>query len=300
MKKLVFAFLFGITTMLSAQTESDGIMMSKNYFCGGLAYSYSSWDHYWEGTFRRDNENIGAVRTSAITVMGAYGVTDRLNILFSLPYIKTSTTAGTLMGQQGVQDLNIYLKWVAFRKEADHNRSSIFVVLGGSTRTNDYAADFLPVSIGLRSSTISARLIGDYQLSNFFVTASGNYIYRFNIKIDKTAYYTDRMIYSNEVYMPDVFSSKLGLGYRKGELILEGVVDYWNTLGGFDIRKNDMPFPSNNMEMTRAGINMKIPVLSSGLSVIANSFYTLKGRNVGQSISGSVGALYIFSLKKNT
>ena len=144
-----------------------------------------------------------------------------------------------------------------------------------------------------------SRLIGDYQLNNFFVTASGNYIYRFNIKIDRTAYYTDKMIYSNEVYMPDVFSSKLGLGYRKGELILEGVVDYWNTLGGFDIRKNDMPFPSNNMEMTRAGINMKIPVLS-GLSVIANSFYTLQGRNVGQSISGSLGALYIFGLKKNT
>jgi hypothetical protein len=299
MKKLVFAFLFGITTLLSAQTESDGIMMSKNYFCGGLTYSYSAWDHYWEGTFRRDNANIGTVRTSAVTIMGAYGVTDRLNILFSVPYIKTSSTAGTLQGQQGVQDFNLNLKWVAFRKEADRKRFSIFAVLGGSTRTNDYAADFLPMSIGMKSSTISARLIGDYQISNFFVTASGNYIYRLNIKIDKTAYYTDRMIYSNEVYMPDVFSSKLGLGYRKGELILEGVVDYWNTLGGFDIRKNDMPFPSNNMEMTRAGINMKIPVLG-GLSVIANSFYTLQGRNVGQSISGSVGALYIFSMKKNT
>ena len=157
MKKLAFIFLFGITTMLSAQTESDGIMMSKDYFCGGLAYSYSSWDHYWEGTFRRDNANIGTVRTSAITAMGAYGVTDRLNILFSLPYIKTSSTAGTLQGQQGVQDLNIFLKWVAFRKEADHNRFSIFVVLGGSTRTNNYAADFLPLSIGLKSSTISVK-----------------------------------------------------------------------------------------------------------------------------------------------
>jgi hypothetical protein len=272
--------------------------MSKNYFCGGLAYTYSYWDHYWEGTFRRDNANIGTVRTSSVTAMGAYGISDRLNFLFSLPYIKTSTTAGTLKGQQGVQDLNLYLKGLVFRKEVDPSRYSIFVVLGGSTRTSDYAADFLPMSIGLKSSTISARIIGDYQIKHFFVTVSGDYIYRFNIIIDRTAYYTDRMIYSNEVNMPDVFSSKLGLGYRKGELILEGVVDTWNTLGGFDIRKNDMPFPGNNMEMTRAGINLKVPVVK-GLSIIANSFYTIQGRNVGQSLSGSVGALYIFSLKKS-
>lgn len=299
MKKLVFIFLFGaITMMLSAQTESDGIMMSKNYFCGGLAYTYSSWDHYWEGTFRRDNANIGTVRTSSIMAMGAYGVNDRLNLLFSLPYIKTSSTAGTLKGQKGIQDLNLYLKWLAFRKNVDPSGYSIFVVLGGSTPTSDYAADFLPMSIGLKSSTLSARLIGDYQIKHFFVTVSGSYIYRFNIKIDRTAYYTDKMIYSNEVFMPDVFSSKLGLGYRKGDLILEGVVDNMNTLDGFDIRKNDMPFPSNKMEMTRAGINLKVPVLN-GLSIIANSFYTIQGRNVGQSLSGSIGALYIFSLKKS-
>lgn len=297
MKKLVFIFLLGITTMLSAQTESDGIMMSRNYFCGGFAFTYSYWDHYWEGTFKRDNANIGTVRTSSLTAMGAYGVTDHLNILFSLPYIKTSSTAGTLKGQTGVQDFNLYLKWLVFRKEPEPSRYSIFVVLGGSTSTNDYAADFLPMSIGLKSSTLGARIIGDYQFKHFFVTASGNYIYRFNIKIDKTAYYTDKMIYSNEVYMPNVFTSKLGLGYRNGELILEGVVDSWNTLGGFDIRKNDMPFPSNKMNMTRAGINLKVPVVT-GLSIIANSFYTIQGRNVGQSLSGSIGALYIFSLKK--
>lgn len=103
------------------------------------------------------------------------------------------------------------------------------------------------------------------------------------------------MIYSGEVYIPNVFSSKLGLGYRKGELIIEGIADYMNTLGGFDIRKNDMPFPSNKMGMTRTGINLKIPVdKASRLSVVANSFYTLRGRNTGQSMSGTIGLFYIF------
>ena len=257
MKNLAFALLLSVTSILSAQTESDGIRMSKDYFCGGLTYSYSSWDHYWEGTFRRENANIGRVSTSIISVMGVYGISDRLNIIFSLPFVKTNASAGTLKGQQGVQDLNLFLKWLPILRTAGPSTFKIFTVLGGSTSVNNYAADFLPLSIGMRSSTINFRLIGDYQFKHLFVTASGNYIYRFNIKIDRTSYYTTRLIYSNEVYMPDVFSSKLGLGYRNGELIIEGLIDSWNTLGGFDIRKNDMPFPSNKMIMTRTGINLK-------------------------------------------
>ena len=47
----------------SAQTDMDAIMMNKKQFCQGLTYDYSSWDHYWEGTFKRDNENLGTVST---------------------------------------------------------------------------------------------------------------------------------------------------------------------------------------------------------------------------------------------
>jgi len=297
MKKLAFIclILVGLTTLLSAQTDSDGIRMSKNSFCGGLTYSYSYWDHYWEGTYFRDNPNIGTVSTSTISVMGAYGLLNRLNVIFSLPYIKTNASAGTLKGQQGIQDLSLFLKYLALNKTGGSSRYLLYAVLGGSVPANNYIPDFLPMSIGLKSSTVNFRLIGDYQVKHFFLTASGIFIYRSNIKIDRLAYYTTKMIYSDAVYMPNAFSSKLGLGYRKGELIIEGIVDYMNTLGGFDIRKNDMPFPSNKMGMTRTGVNLKIPVDKlSRLSVIANSFYTLEGRNVGQSLSGTLGVFYIF------
>jgi hypothetical protein len=109
------------------------------------------------------------------------------------------------------------------------------------------------------------------------------------------------LINSNQVFMPNVLSSKLGFGYRKNDLIIEGIIDTWNTLGGFDIRKNDMPFPSNRMNMTRGGINLKIPIKKvSGLSFIANSFYTLLGRNVGQSLSGTIGVFYVYNVKSET
>ena len=35
-----------------AQMDNDAIMMGKNAFCGGPMYSYSSWNHYWEGTLK--------------------------------------------------------------------------------------------------------------------------------------------------------------------------------------------------------------------------------------------------------
>jgi hypothetical protein len=292
---LIWLYLSVSTALLFGQSDSDGLRMAKNSFCGGLTYTYSYWDHYWEGKFLRNNENLGKVSTSAVSVMGAYGLLDRLNIIFSLPYIKTGASEGTLKGQHGIQDLSLFLKWLTINKTGGFSRYQLYAVLGGSIPANNYIPDFLPLSIGLGSSTVNFRVVGDYQVRHFFATASGNFIYRTNIKIDRNAYYTTKMIYSDEVHMPNAFSSKLGLGYRKGELIAEGIVDYMNTIGGFDIRKNDMPFPANKMGMTRTGVNLKIPVDKTGrLSVVANSFYTLRGRNVGQSMSGTMGVFYIF------
>ena len=52
-------------------------------------------------------------------------------------------------------------------------------------------------------------------------------------------------------------SANFRAGYRSKYWIAEAVVDNMNTLGGFDIRKNDMPFPSNKMNATRVGANFK-------------------------------------------
>ena len=48
-----------------AQTDIDGIMMQKNFFCVGPTVGYSSWKNYWEGTFKRDNANLGTVSSTA-------------------------------------------------------------------------------------------------------------------------------------------------------------------------------------------------------------------------------------------
>lgn len=279
---------------LRAQTDEDAIMMAKKNFCVGGMYGYSKWNNYWEGTFKRNNKNLGDVSTQMVGFMGAYGVTSKLNLLINLPYVSTHATAGTLHGQHGLQDLSLWAKWIPFEKDLGNGTISVYTLGGLSFPTTNYIADFLPLSIGLHSTNLTGRLMVDYQLGRFFATASGSYIYRNNITIDRTSYYTTTQHNTNKVEMPDVAMEQFRTGYRSTYLIAEAIVSNTNTLGGFDIRKNDMPFPSNKMNSTSVGFNVKYTFKKvEGLSLIADGSYVVAGRNVGQSTMFGGGVFYV-------
>jgi len=163
-----------------------------------------------------------------------------------------------------------------------------------TTPLTNYVADYLPLAIGMQSRTASGKLMMDIQRNRWFVTASAQYTQRGTVTIDREAYYTTEMIYSHLVDMPSVFSSNVRLGYRKNaDLIIEAVYDRMNTLGGFDIRRNDMPFLSNNMEASRIGLNWKLPVPKiAGMSWMGNATTTIAGRNMGQSHILMTGLVY--------
>lgn len=301
---LFISFSMMITKSSFAQTDQDAIMMSKNYFCGGAMYGYSSWKNYWEGTFKRDNLNLGNVSTQTIGAMGIYGIKNNFNVLFSLPYIQTKASAGTLNGLNGIQDLSLWVKWMPLSKSVGKGTLSVFGLAGVSIPVSDYTPDFLPLSIGLHSTNVSARVMVDYEMDKFFVTGSGTYTYRNNITLDRNSYYTTELHLTNEVEMPDVASFNFRTGYRSGHLIAEAIVSNMTTLGGFDIRKNDAPFASNKMNATTAGVGFKYTLKNfHQLSFVGNAGYTLSGRNVGQSTYGSAGVFYAFNVtgsnKKN-
>ncbi|MBW8683090.1 hypothetical protein [Chitinophaga rhizophila] len=285
---------------LSAQTDIDALMMSKNEFCIGPMYSYSSWKNYWEGTRKRDNQNLGTVSTRMIAVMGNYGITKKFNVLFNVPYVKTNASAGTLEGMQGLQDLSLFLKWRPIQHMIGNGRISVLGVAGISFPLTNYTPDYLPLSIGLHSKTATGRIIVDYKLGSFFVTASATYILRDNIRIDRESYYTTEMHNTHEVSMPDAANYNFRTGFRNRRWIAEGVVNIWNTLGGFDITRNNMPFPSNRMNATTTGINIKyvVPALPQ-LSFVGGGNTTIAGRNMGQAntVYGSLFYILNFSHK---
>jgi hypothetical protein len=298
---LLLLFLFHGILTASAQTEIDGIMMAKNNLCIGPMYGYSSWKNYWEGSLKRENLNLGTVSTQMISVMGNYGLTNKLNILFGAPYVTTKASAGTLHSQKGIQDGSLWLKWMPIERKLGKGDLSLYGIAGASIPLTNYVADFLPLSIGMRSKTISLRAMGDYQLGNFFITASGAYVFRSNIKIDRDAYYTTQMHYTNEVSMPNVFTYNIRTGYRRPNFIAEAFLDNMITQSGFDITRNNMPFPSNTMNAMRLGTWLKYEFkVPRGLSLIATGNYVVSGRNVGQAttIGGGIFQIIDFNKKK--
>jgi len=300
LKKIISGlFLLLLINPVKAQTDIDGVMMERGAFCVGPMYGHSSWKNYWEGTLKRDNANLGTVSTTMYNIMGNYGITNKLNVLFGLPYVKTKASAGQLKGMKGIQDLSLWIKWKAYSKKIGQGRLSLFAIGGYSLPSSDYTSDFLPMSIGLESKNISVRGMVDYQRGSLFATVSGAYIRRSNIEIDRTAYYTTEMHYSNEVEMPDAASFNVRAGYRNKGAYAELVLDNWTTLGGFDITRNNMPFPSNKMNATRIGFNGKYPMpFIPQLSVVGNVFTTIAGRNLGQINSFGAGLFYVLDLSK--
>ncbi len=290
-----------MTGSASAQTDLDAIMMNKQQTCHGFTYDYSSWDHYWEGTFKRDNQNLGTVSTQMLMYMGAYGITNNLNVLVGVPYVWTKASAGTLHAVDGLQDLSLFVKWKPLTKTFGKNQFSLITVGGFSTPLSNYVIDYLPLAIGLGSTNLTARGIIDYRRGNFTATGSAAYIWRSNVDIDRPAYFDTEQHNTTEVEMPNVAFYQLRTGYRGHYLIAEALLTNMTTLGGFDITKNNMPFPSNRMNSTSVGGYVKYTIKKiKELSLIGSANFVVAGRNVGQSTTYGAGIYYAFYVGKKT
>jgi hypothetical protein len=299
MKKIYFIISIFISTFSFAQTDMDGLMMEKNLFCAGITAGKSSWKNYWEGTFKRENLNLGKVTTSNVMVNGNYGITNRLNIIAMLPYIKTKANAGQLAGQKGLQDVSVFIKWSGYEKQFKKSILKGILIGGLSAPASNYTPDIMPLSIGTHGKAATLRAMVDFQQGNWFGTVSGSYIFRNNIKLDRNTYYTDRIHYTNEVSMPNASNFNIRAGYRSEVWIIEAIANKWITNGGFDISKNNMPFVSNKMNATTLGLHIKYETkFVDGLSFVADGMTTVAGRNVGQSRGFNAGAFYIMNFGK--
>jgi hypothetical protein len=285
---------------LGAQTIEDGILMPKKALCTGFIYTHDSWDEYWEGTLKRDNGNIGTITTQSVAWMGSYGITNRLNAVAMVPYLWTGASQGVLHGQSGMQDLSLALKYKLLETPFTGAGSlRVILVATGGTPLSDYTPDFLPLSIGLQSSRFSGRSTLYFHTdSGFFVNATGAYTWRGNVTLDRPAYFTDGELHmSDEVQMPDLFDYTVSTGYIKGRWQVPVSFSQQITLGGGDIRRQDMPFVSNRMNFTAAHAELMyfLPGVS-GLRLDLGAAHTLSGRNVGQSTTIMTGLTYAFHL----
>lgn len=286
-----------------AQTPWDAVMMKKREFCFAFVYDQSKWDQYWEGSTLITNENIGTFTRNTFAPMVAYGITDKLNVLLSAPYVSTKSTGGQLAGVQGFQDINIGLKYEVIKKDFGKHRIAALVVAQFGTPMTNYLSDYMPYSLGLGTQELTGRLIGQYEFNKMiYVRTSAAYVWRGQTEIERPYYYANGSYYTTYMDVPSAVNYQVILGgwLLKHNLRVEAIYSVLNCIEGDDIRKWNMPQPTNKMQGTQASFFAQyyfgdIEPLK-GFSLMAAFGRVVDGRNVGKATSVSGGITYQFKI----
>ena len=296
---LLVMILSATAVRVMAQTPSDAVMMKSGEICFGINYGHSAWSEYWEGDSLRDNGNIGTLTTQSVVGGFMLGLVDRVNLIAMLPYVATSPSAGVVAGDKGIQDASFFLKGLIAEKKLGPGNIKLLASAGILLPASDYVPEH-PFAIGLGCPDGIFRGIVHYDVNNgLYGRIDGAYHLRGNAFLDRNYYYTTSGYYTDEVDMPDAMDYNATFGYifPNKQFKVEGVLSGLTTFGGFDIRRQDGAFPSNDMEIMRIGLNADYyDLLIKGLAVHFNSGYILSGRNVGQSMMFGGGISYQFGL----
>lgn len=293
---LLSATLAAASTPAGAQVMDDMPLVARRTIDVGVAYSTDRWSRYWEGTLERTNQNIGKLTTESVALVAGYGVTDRFDVMASLPYVRTTASQGTLHQMSGVQDFMLTGRYRILRTPFTSRAMFNATVVGAvGAPASNYTPDYLPLSIGSASRRATGRMVIGVQSNEWwFVNGSAGYTWRANVHLDRTAYFTQDQLYlTNEVEMPDVADYSLSAGYRAGRLCIPFFVTQQRTRGGGDIRRQDMPFVSNRMDFVKAGASVMytLPV-AQPVAIQLGAMRTLSGRNVGNSETYTAGVSY--------
>jgi len=289
-----------LAASVQAQTIDDGLLLPRRALAAGVLYGHDSWSQYWEGDLKRDNGNIGTLTTQSVTWVAGYGVTDRLSVIALLPYVWTHASQGPLHGMDGLQDITLAAKYQLLATPfTDRGTLRAMVVGAAGIPASNYTPDFQPLSIGLASRQFSGRFTLNFQAHRgWFLNGSAAYTWRTKVTLDRPAYYTDGQLFlSNEVAMPNVFDYTVTAGYQSGRLCIPISLSQQRTLGGGDIRRQDMPFVSNRMDWVKLGglVMYSLPAPRE-LGIRLGTSWTASGRNVGQGTTLTGGLFYLFHL----
>jgi hypothetical protein len=284
---------------LHAQTIEDAFMMRSGELQTGYLYSRDTWDRYWEGSLKRQNGNIGKITTETNVWVAKYGIADRLNVLAMVPYVWTQASQGVLHGIQGFQDLTLAAKWNFLdRPLTSYGSLRTFAVLSAGIPMTDYNPELLPLSIGLGSTRVSWRGTANFQSNpGWFIAGSTALSWRSQVQLDRPYYYTDdEFVMSDRVDMPNVYDVMASAGYYKGRAMMAVSYTQQRTLGGGDIRRQDMPFVSNRMNFSKGSAMLMYPLPKiRPLALELGVAHIFNGRNVGESTTLTAGLLYTFN-----
>lgn len=290
---------------LQAQTPSDAQLMEAKQACILLDYNFSSFDQYWEGTLKRENQTIATVQRQSVMPMIGVGIFDNLNFFIGVPYIKTKSSepnGGHFAGVSGFQDLSLAVKYRWLNKKLENILFSSFATVGFSTPITNYLSDYMPYSIGLGAPELNYRLIFQFDTNNdWYIRAAGTYLWRGYTKAEREYYYNNGSYYTPWMDVPNGITAEavLGMWLLKNSLQLEFNFFRLHSLSGDDIRPYNSAQPTNKVQSSRLGGTVRYYIEKlKVLSVLVYHSRVVDGRNTPEMITTGLGVTYLFNYLK--
>ena len=307
--KQLFALLLPaallVTCALGAQSPGDAILMNARQACILLEYNYASFDHYWEGETRRDNQTIAMVKRNTFMPMVAVGIFDNLNLYAGVPYVTTESTTpngGKFAGASGIQDLTVAVKYRWLNKTREKGQLAGLATLGFSTPVSNYLPDYQPYSIGLGATQLAYRAIVEYKYNTgWYLRGAGTYLWRGYAEAEREYYYNGGSYYTSLMDVPNAITAEGVVGKWLWSNALQVEASYFGSasLSGDDIRAYSAPQPTNQVNIGRVGIFAHyFSPKFTGLGILAYYNRVIQGRNAAEMNTTGVGLTYFFNYRK--
>lgn len=278
------AIIMLLGNVLFAQSPVSGFMTPK----GKTTLSFSYTKEKNDGVFLVPTEIksvpvFNELERTSYSLYGTYGVSDKLNLIVSLPYIQSKGKASEQVlenlqyenKRSGLQDISVYGKYKIYEKVAGNNTFNILGALGVQIPLGNYKVDEglqSILAIGNRATQLNGLAIGFVKnASGAFASAQAGYSLRSKV-------------------VPDAVISEVKLGYAGKFFYVDGYLASQLSTSGVDILGAGFvgDFTATRVSYTRVGGTVYVPIGKfTGISLGLSQF--VKGRNINDASGVSVG-----------
>lgn len=250
--------------------DLNGFLPAPGETTLALSTTAESWDEFWVGTRKVTDPGVGEADIRSLSLWGRYGFTDRLALVFNLPYVDAESDGLAGFEQSSVQDLSALLQYELLQRPAGALTFHLSAALGGRVPVEDYDAN-RPIDVGDGTSDVLTRVVAQLRGERFFVSQQIG----FDLRGDDA---------------PDQFPLYTEAGLTTGQLTWSAFLSVLLADGGTDIGDPGFTFPSNQEEFQRVGAKIYAR-LTPAFGLSAGGFTTLDGRNTAKATGFFLGGV---------
>ncbi len=266
---ILLQLLFALVTIPFANAQVDGFNKGKGNMdlVGSLSYDQGLAYYLAEGT-----ASLSRYR-AAVSLFVARGLTDDLDVQLSVPFIVSN-------GSSGLQDGQLFVKWLPLKAPVGSGKISFGAALGASVPLMDYETEGLG-AIGQQATSLIPMGVLQYTAgSGYFTSVVGGQ-------------------FVTEGPTPDALTGTFRFGQASSSHYWEAYVKAQEAYGGKDyLGAGDLApttFKELGVSYVKVGGKYYRPI-GDRFGYVGELSYVIAGRNVDQSVMAALS--FIMKFKK--